>query len=60
MGHRHPLRLRLLRLDDGDAHSKTLIDANGGDIRISGGSISLQSESHPVEYRKVEIKLLKD
>ena len=47
-------------LDDGDAHSKTLIDANGGDIRISGGSISLQSESHPVEYRKLEIKLLKD
>ena len=47
-------------LDDGDTHSKTLIDANGGDICISGGSISLQSESHPVEYRKLEIKLLKD
>ncbi|MBT5925857.1 MAG: DUF1080 domain-containing protein [Verrucomicrobia bacterium] len=47
-------------LDDGDPHSKVLIDANGGEIRIFGGSISLQSESHPVEYRKVEIKLLKD
>jgi hypothetical protein len=25
---------------------------------VSGGSISLQSESHPVEFRKVELKRL--
>jgi len=27
---------------------------------LTGGSISLQSESHPVEFRKVEILELKD
>ena len=47
-------------LDDGDAHSKLLIEANGGDVRLFGGSISLQSESHPVEFRKVELKVLED
>jgi len=25
---------------------------------LEGGSISLQAESHPIEFRKVEIKLL--
>lgn len=47
-------------LDDRDAHSKLLIGANGGDKRLFGGSISLQSESHPVEFRKVELKRLED
>lgn len=42
---------------DGDA--KRLIDANGGNVLIEGGTISLQSESHPVDFRKVEIKPLK-
>ncbi len=42
---------------DGDA--KRLIDANGGNVLIEGGTLSLQSESHPVDFRKVEIKLLK-
>jgi len=42
---------------DGDA--KRLIEANGGNVLIEGGTISLQSESHPVDFRKVEIKLLK-
>ena len=27
---------------------------------ISGGTISLQSESHPVEFRKVELVKLKE
>ncbi|NLC82171.1 MAG: DUF1080 domain-containing protein [Lentisphaerae bacterium] len=42
---------------DGDA--KRLIDANGGNVLIEGGTLSLQSESHPVDFRKVEIKPLK-
>ena len=29
-----------------------------GDKMLSGGNISLQSESHPVEFRKVELKRL--
>ncbi len=43
-------------LKDGDA--KRLADANGGKVLIEGGTISLQSESAPVDFRKVEIKLL--
>ncbi len=27
----------------------------GDELRLSGGSISLQSESHPVEFRRVEL-----
>ena len=27
---------------------------------LEGGSISLQAESHPVEFRKVELKKLED
>jgi len=46
------------QLDDRDRHAKELISARGGDKRLSGGTISLQSESHPVEFRKVEIQLL--
>jgi len=42
---------------DGDA--KRLIEANGGTLLIEGGTISLQSESAPVDFRKVEIKCLK-
>ena len=43
------------QLDPNDADAKKLIEARQGDIRLQGGSISLQSESHPVEFRKVEI-----
>lgn len=45
------------QLDERDAHSKQLATKLGG-IQLSGGSISLQSESHPVEFRKVEIQKL--
>ncbi|MFO0905016.1 MAG: DUF1080 domain-containing protein [Pirellulales bacterium] len=46
------------QLDDRDAHSKLLIEKNGGKL-LAGGTISLQSESHPVEFRKVELLRLK-
>ncbi|GAA4430993.1 DUF1080 domain-containing protein [Bremerella cremea] len=46
------------QLDPSDAHSKELIEKAGGELMLSGGSISLQSESHPVQFRKVEIMLL--
>lgn len=41
-----------------DGHAQELIAARGGEKRLSGGTISLQSESHPIEFRKVEIQLL--
>lgn len=45
------------QLDPGDADAKKLIPENGG-VLIPGGYISLQSESHPVEFWKVELKPL--
>jgi len=41
------------QLDERDAHAKTLAEKSGK--ILSGGTISLQSESHPVEFRKVEL-----
>jgi hypothetical protein len=48
------------QLDERDAHSKQLIAKRGGELLLAGGTISLQSESHPVEFRKVELKKLKE
>ena len=41
----------------GDPHAETLAAA-AGDAMIRDGYICLQSESHPVEFRKVEIMVL--
>ena len=45
------------QLDDQDPDAQALLK-RGADRAVSGGSISLQSESHPVEFRKVELKRL--
>ncbi|HYE98542.1 MAG TPA: DUF1080 domain-containing protein [Planctomycetota bacterium] len=42
--------------DEGDADARALI--REGRKLIEGGSISLQAESHPIEFRKVELKKL--
>jgi hypothetical protein len=42
--------------DDGDATARPLI--KDGRVMIRDGYISLQSESHPIEFRKVEVKVL--
>ena len=46
------------QLDENDADASKLI--KDGEKMLHGGSISLQAESHPVEFRKVELRLLKD
>jgi Domain of Unknown Function (DUF1080) len=46
------------QLDPKDPDGRRLI--KDGEKMISGGSISLQAESHPIEFRKVEILPLKD
>ncbi|MFO0820476.1 MAG: DUF1080 domain-containing protein [Pirellulales bacterium] len=46
------------QLDDREAHARELMKLNGGKL-LKEGSISLQSESHPVEFRKVELLKLK-
>ena len=43
--------------DPKDEDAKKLIKE--GKLALKEGYISLQSESHPVEYRKVELMLLK-
>lgn len=45
------------QLDERDAHAKDLAKQSGT-IDLSGGTISLQSESHPVHFRKVELMVL--
>jgi hypothetical protein len=46
------------QFDDRDPDSKRLI--KNGEKMISEGTISLQSESHPIEFRKVEILRLEE
>lgn len=46
------------QLDPNDGEAKKLIKDGG--LMLSEGSISLQSESHPVEFRKVEIVALEE
>lgn len=46
------------QLDERDAHARKLIEKQGK--MLSGGTISLQSESHPVEFRKVELLKLEE
>ena len=44
------------QLDERDESAKKLI--KDGKLALSGGSISLQSESHPCDFRKVEIMVI--
>ena len=46
------------QLDEKDADARKLIKDN--DKLLHGGSISLQAESHPVEFRSVELRKLDD
>jgi hypothetical protein len=46
------------QLDEQDAHARELIAKSGK--MLESGTISLQSESHPVEFRKVELLKLDD
>ncbi len=45
------------QLDDREEHARQLIE-KAGTKQLSSGTISLQSESHPVEFRKVELLVL--
>ena len=47
------------QLDEKDGDAQRLIKA-GKDRMLKGGTISLQAESHPVEFRKVEMMKLED
>jgi hypothetical protein len=47
------------QLDPSDADAQMLMK-EAGTVMLYGGYISLQSESHPVEFRKVEIRRLSE
>ena len=44
------------QLDERDENARLLI--KDGSLMLTGGTISLQSESHPIDFRKVEIMVL--
>jgi len=46
------------QLDPSYDDTKPLLEGRNGDLKVDHGTISLQSESHPVEFRKVEILVL--
>ena len=50
------LEYRKPQLDERDANARPLI--KDGSLMLTGGTISLQSESHPIDFRKVEIMVL--
>ena len=41
-----------------DPDAKMLMQQRNGEVMLDGGWISLQGESHPVEFRRVEVKPL--
>lgn len=47
------------QLDENDGSAKKLIKA-GAKKMLTGGTISIQAESHPAEFRKIELLELKD
>ena len=53
------LQYREPQLDPRDAHAQKLADAQGG-LLLESGYISLQSESHPVDFRKVKLMVLEE
>jgi hypothetical protein len=53
------IEYNLPQLDERDGSFQKLLPADGNKI-LSRGSISLQSESHPIDFRKVEVKILKE
>lgn len=46
------------QLDPRDKDAKKLIEARGGELILDKGTISLQAESAPVEFRNIEIMVL--
>ena len=50
------------QLDPTDPDARRLLDADptAADLRLTGGYLSLQAESHPLDFRKVELLVLHD
>jgi hypothetical protein len=48
------------QLDPGDGDAKALIAAQGGEVMLKAGYIALQAESHPIEFRNLELLPLRE
>lgn len=48
------------QLDERDQYYERLLSLNNGEKQLSEGTISLQSEGHPCDFRNVEIKILEE
>ena len=48
------------QLDENDADARAWIERRGGEKLLERGTISLQAESHPCEFRRIELRVLKD
>ncbi len=48
------------QLDEREQYYEKMLEMNNGQKILTGGTISLQSEGHPCDFRNVEIKVLKD
>lgn len=46
------------QLNEQNAYFERVFALNGNDIMLHGGTISLQSEGHPIDFKRVELKLL--
>lgn len=47
-----------LQLDPADPEARPLIERAGGALALPGGYLYLQSEGHPIEFRKIELMTL--
>ena len=41
--------------DPNDADAKNILELNNNNLKLTKGYIALQAESHPTEFRKIEI-----
>lgn len=48
------------QLDERDQYYQKMLELNNGEQMLTRGTISLQSEGHPCDFRNVEIKILKE
>ena len=49
--------LKNMQLDENDPDAKLLIE-NGSNLLLSEGYLAIQAESHPTQFRKIQIRPL--
>lgn len=57
VGGKEVMRYQRPQLDPSDPDAKAIMQRRNGELALERGWIALQGESHPVEYRSVEMKV---